>query len=167
VRAVLAAPVALLAAVATAVAALASLRDSPRGKGVASTLAVFLLAALGTRWVAPSPMHAAVAAALLAVVGAIGAGALSLAGRANLLAAALGGVAFGLAAGLPVSIGTEAAGTLLLGAVLLASALVVGLQLQRRWHAHLAMRLAPRVLGAWACAIGLLLMALALWGRSA
>jgi len=161
-RAAIGEPLALLTALAAALAALSSLATAPRRGRFLLTLTLFLLAALGTRWIAPNPIHATVAAVTLVLVGALCASGWRLQGRVHLLAALLGGVGFGLAAGLPVAIGGEAVGTLLH-----VSTSVVGVQLQRRWPQHVAMRLAPRILGAWATAIGLLLMALHLWGRSA
>jgi hypothetical protein len=166
-RAAIGEPLALLTALAAALAALSSLATAPRRGRFLLSLTMFLVAALGTRWVAPSPMHATVAAVTLVLLGALCASGWRLQGRVHLVAAVLGGVGIGLSAGLPVSIGTEAVGTLLLGAALYASASAVGVQLQRRWPQHVAMQLAPRILGAWATAIGLLLMALHLWGRSA
>jgi len=165
-RAAIDEPLALLTAVAAALAAHASPARAPGRGRLLSALALFLVAALCTRWVTPSPLHETVAAGTLVLLGALCATAWHLGGRVHLVGAVLGGFGFGLAAGLPVSIGHEAVGTLSIGALLHASTWVVAAQLQRRWPQHMATRLAPRILGAWATAIGLLLMALHLWGRA-
>ena len=159
--AVLGAPLALLALLATALAAPAATRVR-----VVACVVLFLAGALASLWLPPGLLQAPLAAGLLALLGlaaiaagwhdapAVGAG-----------AAALGGLAFGLASGLPLALPAEAAGSLALGALVLAALLALGAATAQRRAGHPVLRFAPRVLGAWIAAVGLLLMALQLWGR--
>lgn len=159
-QAVLGQPLALLAALSVALATRGRI-----GHGSRLALGVFLAAAVAASTVPPSAMHAAAAAALLAVLGVAVATGWRWGRAVHVAAAALGGLALGLAAGLPVALPSEAGGSLLVGGALLALLLAVHRALERRWHRHVALRFGPRVLGAWVAAIGLLLMALQLWAR--
>ena len=160
VQAALREPLAVLAVLAVATAT--RRRLAHRG---ASTLALFLAAAASAGMAPPSTHHAAAASALLAALGVAMAAGWRWGRGVHGLAAASGGVAIGLAAGLPLALPTEAGGSLLVGAVLLAVLLAVHRALEHRWPTQAALRIGPRVLGAWIAAIGFLLMALQLWAR--
>jgi hypothetical protein len=159
-RAALGEPVALLAVLALALAALAE------GAGRSAAAAgLFALAAGASHWLPPSPAHTAVAAGLLALLGARLAAGWRPALPLRQAEAAAGGLAFGLAAGVPLATGTEAAGSLSVAAALLALLLFIGVPLHHRGAGGALLRWGPRVVGAWLAAIGLLLTALQLWGR--
>lgn len=134
-------------------------RDLPRRQAVAS-LALFALAATITLALEPAAWNATFVAACLAALGAFCAAALRPTRLWLQVVCAMGGLALGLSAGVPVALPGEAIGTLAMTCLLLAAVHAGWRLVGARWPRTPVLQTAPRVIAAWLSAIGWLMLAL-------
>ncbi|MBL0421886.1 hypothetical protein JI739_16170 [Ramlibacter sp. AW1] len=129
-----------------------------------AAVAVLLAGAVGSVVFPPARWHNAAVAVALAILGAWAMAGLRPRARALLPAMAPVGLAVGMSGGIPAATWTEIAGTLV-AAGLLFGVLYVVFQYADQRLAPALRQVAPRVLGAWLAAMGLLMAALYVLAR--